>query len=352
MNFFENKWPALLLWPFSVFYNFITSLRNTGYSFGILKQHRLDIPVISIGNITVGGTGKTPTVIFIAKWLAQRGIKTCILSRGYGRKETGPVVVIGSEENNWNSCLTGDEPLLLARHLPDTPIIVDADRVRGGQLAQQRFQPDMILLDDGLQHRRLYRDIDIVTFRSISPFGNGFILPVGPLRESRRRLRKAHLFWFNGPKSTAAGFFPEIPVIRADYHPVDLLDDAGKTHSLPSDELAVVAFSGLANPAGFRHTLLSLAIKPKAFISYADHHAYNARDIAWLEEQREKEQVPFLLTTEKDWVKLAGRIPKNDHWRCLRIQLVPDNAEQTGQILSDILALTPPIDKKSTALGW
>ncbi len=333
MSFFETRWPALLLWPLSSIYRFVTALRNAGYTYGILKQHRLDIPVISIGNITVGGTGKTPTVIFIAQWLEQRGIKACVLTRGYGRKEKATVVV--------NSRLhgvdqVGDEPLLLATRLPSTPVVVDRDRVRGGELAQRQFQPDVLILDDGLQHRRLYRDVDIVTFRSHAPFGNGFLLPAGPLRESHRRLAQTHLLWCNGAEPPAQYIWPNIPVVQAHYKPVDLVDGNGRVQALPASGTAVVAFCGLAHPQGFRQTLQQLDLKLRAFISFPDHHDYSAADLDRLEKLHEKENTAVLITTEKDWVKLKARIKPEGPWRCLRICIAPNDPAKTDDILNKL----------------
>ena len=215
MRFFEKKWPAVLLWPLSVLFSALTCLRNRAYDLALLPQHRLDTPVYSIGNITVGGTGKTPTVLFIAHWLQRRGLRVCVLSRGYGRKGKEPVNLNAGALNHYSPDRAGDEPLLLAQRLPDTPILVDADRLRSGRLAQQRFHPDVILLDDGLQHRRLGRAADIVTLRRQAPFGNGFLLPAGPLRESPHRLRRCSLVWLNGAKEGEYVFSGQPPVIRA-----------------------------------------------------------------------------------------------------------------------------------------
>lgn len=331
MRFFETKWPALLLWPLSLIYNIFTTLRNVGYSYGILEQHRLDIPVISIGNITVGGTGKTPTVIFIAQWLEQRGVKACILSRGYGRKEKATVIV---DSHRHIIDQVGDEPLLLAMRLPFTPVIVDSDRVAAGRLAQQQFHPDVLLLDDGLQHRRLYRDLDIVTFRSGSPFGNGFLLPAGPLRESRRRLAAAHLVWGNGSRPVTETFRPGIPLITAHYQPLDLVDSRGVVHALPEPGTRVVAFCGLAHPAGFAQTLRAMGLELGAFIAFPDHHVYTATDLDRLRKLREMEKAEFLITTEKDWVKLGARIAQNVFWRCVRIQIEPHDSVAADDVLT------------------
>ncbi len=349
MRFFEKKWPAVLLWPLSVLYSSLTCLRNRAYDLALLPQHRLDTPVYSIGNITVGGTGKTPTVLYIAQWLQCRGLRVCVLSRGYGRKERAPVHLNTGALNHYSSDQAGDEPLLLAQRLPDTPILVDADRLASGRLAQQRFHPDVILLDDGLQHRRLGREADIVTFRRRAPFGNGFLLPAGPLRESPRRLQRCALLWLNGAKNGERAFSGQAPVIRAAYEPLDLLDPAGKSHTLPLPPVSAVAFCGLANPDSFQQTLVKLKWTVCAFIPFPDHHAYTDQDLERLLSRWRREQADVLITTEKDWVKLAGRLSREQPWRCLRIQLSPEQPEQADRLLEELFAV--PLRAKGRAAG-
>jgi tetraacyldisaccharide 4'-kinase len=333
MRFFETKWPAGLLWPFAQLYRLVTGLRNFSYSFGILRTHRLDIPVISIGNITVGGTGKTPTVIFLAQWLQRRGKKVCVLSRGYGREGVGTVVVSDgvSVQAHWSQA--GDEPVLIANRLPGAAVVVDADRVRGGRVAQSLFKPDVILLDDGLQHRRLHRDMDIVTFRRQAPLGNGFLLPAGPLRESTRRLQQCHLFWFNGDGDTNTTFSHTIPSIRARYKLLDVVDRQGRVQALPEPGTAVIGFCGIAHPFSFQASLQSLGMCIDKMIAYPDHYVYQSRDIDFLNTFTDS----LLLTTEKDWIKLAGFDQVHDSWRCLRVHLVPENEAEVEQILPRVL---------------
>lgn len=349
MRFFEKKWPAVLLWPLSILYSALTCLRNRAYDLALLPQHRLDTPVYSIGNITVGGTGKTPTVLYLAHWLQRRGLRVCVLSRGYGRKEKEPVILNTGTLNHYSADRTGDEPLLLAQRLPGTPILVDADRLRSGRLAQQRFHPDVILLDDGLQHRRLAREADIVTFRRQTPFGNGFMLPAGPLRESPHRLQRCALFWLNGAKDGERQLSAQAPVIRATYEPQDLLDPAGNSRALPPPPFSVVAFCGLANPDSFQRTLAKLNWTIRAFIPFPDHHTYTGQDLERLMDRWCQEQADVLITTEKDWVKLMGRLSSEQPWRCLRVQIMPEQPQQADRLLEALFAV--PLNAKRLAAG-
>jgi tetraacyldisaccharide 4'-kinase len=333
MRFFETKWPAILLWPFAQLYRFIVGLRNFSYSFGILRTHRLDIPVISIGNITVGGTGKTPTVIFLAQWLQERGKKVCVLSRGYGRQGAGTVIVSegNSVQAHWSQA--GDEPVLMANRLPGAAVVVDADRVRGGLVAQSLFKPDVILLDDGMQHRRLFRDIDMVTFRRQAPLGNGFLLPAGPLRESTRRLQQCHLFWINGDGETEVTFASAMPRIRAHYKLLDVVDRQGRVQPLPAPGSAVIGFCGIAHPFSFQASLQSLGLRVDKLIAYPDHYVYQSKDIDFLNTFTDR----LLLTTEKDWIKLTGFDQVHDRWRCLRVHLVPEDEKAADGTLQRVL---------------
>ncbi len=226
MAFFDTKWPAALLWPLSRLYGSAIGRRNRRYDTGQAAASRLPSPVISVGNLVVGGTGKTPTVVFLARWLQERGKKVCVISRGYRRKSKGLVLVADGERICSTAELSGDEPILLAQELPGAVVVVDADRVEAGRYAIQRFKPDLILLDDGFQHRRLHRDLDIVTFKGVQDLGNGWLLPAGPLREPAASLDRADLFWFNGP----AGLAEEVAFAAWPAQATDSCFDAGAWH--------------------------------------------------------------------------------------------------------------------------
>ncbi|MBN2413295.1 tetraacyldisaccharide 4'-kinase [candidate division KSB1 bacterium] len=338
MTLFENKWPAILLWPFSIIYGAITVIRNLLFDTGILPTVKIDCPVISVGNITVGGTGKTPTVITIAEWLLEKGFKVSIISRGYARESKDCVIVSDGKGRISPVKEGGDEPVLLAKKLPGVAVLVDRNRVRAAQLALRKFSPDVIILDDGFQHRRIYRDLDIVTINKEKLFGNNFLLPAGPLREFRFNLQRTNIVWMNG--NTGIETIPRLPkqikskpFIYAKYTPVKLTDVNGNKSKPELQSVPVVAFSGLGNPDSFKQTLHDLGARIKAFIKFKDHHFYTEKDILGIEETFKNSSAKYILTTEKDWVKLPLNFSISAQWKYLSIKIEPLNRNDLQKIL-------------------
>ncbi len=333
MRFFETKWPALLLWPFSLLYGSVVQVRNWLYDRGLLQQHRLHCTVISVGNIRVGGTGKTPTVLCLAELLQERGLLVGILSRGYGRTSRGPVwvsdrkgVLVGPED-------AGDEPFLMARAL-DVPVLVDSDRVRGGRMMLDRYDLDVIILDDAFQHRRLYRNVDIVTMAGNRDVGNRWCLPAGPLREFRRNLRRADVVWINQTARVDVRMHEARSCeIVAHYEPDSMVDGSGRVLPVQLSGTRVLAFCGLASPERFRNTLEQLGATVHSLIPFPDHHRYQDRDLDRLERQFSESGCEWMMTTEKDWVKISNGRDLGSHWRCLRVRLVPVDPDQVSRTL-------------------
>jgi tetraacyldisaccharide 4'-kinase len=339
MRFFKSTFFALLLWPLSLLYGFFIELRNIFYALKIFKTHRVSCRIISVGNITVGGTGKTPTVIWLADYLTKRKKSVCILSRGYHRTTKHALVV--SDQHGIYATVEecGDEPFLIARRLKGIPVVVDFDRVRGAQLAIKKFNPDVIILDDGFQHRRLYRDLDIVTMPHPKPFGNGFLLPAGPMREFKHHLNRAGALWMNAAGSTPAAEFselsswPKIVRIRAHYQATCLEDSQGKRHNPDLRQIPIVAICALGNPDGFYKSLTDLGAAIKEFIAYPDHYWYSRKDINSIQHKLQEHHARLLITTEKDWVKLSSLCPLNSQWRYLVIEIVPEDDEIILKVL-------------------
>ncbi|HQI48082.1 MAG TPA: tetraacyldisaccharide 4'-kinase, partial [bacterium] len=282
MAFFAERWPAGLLWPLSRLYGRAVNRRNRRYDSGAAPIWRLECPVISVGNIVTGGTGKTPTVIFLARWLQKRGKRICILSRGYRRRSRGRVLVSDGERIQVTAAEAGDEPLLLAQQLPGVAVVVEADRVAAGRWALGMLGPDIILLDDGFQHRRLHRDLDIVTFKGLQDFGNGWLLPAGPLREDLAGLNRADLLWFNGPaaalRTGPLEAWQEKPQVEAGLA-ITGCNNMENRALEKTEGVRAILFCGLADPEGFLQTARMTGLQIVRFFRYPDHHAYRYRDI-------------------------------------------------------------------------
>jgi len=318
MRYFNKKWPGFLFLPLALLYGAIIFIRNIFYELSVFKTHQIDRPVISVGNVTVGGSGKTPAVQFLARYFIDKGKSVCILSRGYGRSSKGTVVVSDGRQITCSPDTAGDEPYLLARLCPSACVIVDENRIRAAQFARNRFNPDIFLLDDGFQHRKLGRDIDIVALRADQPYGNGFLLPAGPLREPKFSLRRADILWFNHTGHSPKVPLTNKPTVHVTYRVTNLIDKIGKTYPPNLTGKSVIGFCGLGTPESFRHTLDQLGATISDFVTFKDHHQYTNKDIEDLETLLRKSDAELILTTEKDWVKLP-ELKNLDHWCYLRI---------------------------------
>jgi tetraacyldisaccharide 4'-kinase len=293
--------------PMTGLYGAAAALRNTLYDRGVLSSRRLDRPVVSVGNLSVGGAGKTPFVIALGELLQARGIRFDVLTRGYGRKTRGVLVV----DPDGNAADFGDEPLLIARRL-GVPVIVGESRYAAGQVAEQKFQPQLHILDDGFQHRSLARDYDIVLLTE-RDFDDR-LLPSGRLREPLSALQRADAIVL--PAGLAVG------------HPTSRRDAAGRVSLgvlqqkpiwrierelvLPNLPSAPIVFCGIARPEQFFAQVRAAGIKPAAEVVFRDHHAYNGSDIERLLAMRAKLGSGGFLTTGKDAVNLGSLLLQAD----------------------------------------
>src|SRR5665213_207997 len=299
--------PALQRLGFSaasIPYGIVIRLRNLGYDRGWLKTHRVSTPVVCVGNLTVGGTGKTPFVEHVAGYYRRRWVRVAVLSRGYGA-ETGP----------------NDEALVLEENLPDVPHLQGMDRVALALSAIEELESELLVLDDGFQHRRLFRDLDLVLIDATAPWGYGRLLPRGLLREPPRGLRRANLIALTRCdqvnetakarlRQEVARLAPDVPVIETTHRPVELVNSEGNAASLETLRgQPVAAFCGVGNPESFRRTLTDCGADVVAFRTYPDHHAYTRADVddlrTWARELPPDCQV---VVTQKDLVKL--RLPR------------------------------------------
>ncbi len=297
----------------SILYGAAVRIRLALYSSGLFKVREIGCKVISVGNITVGGTGKTPTVEFIARNLKEKGFKVAILSRGYGRTGKGIGLVSDGHRLLLGPGEAGDEPYMLAKRLRNVPVFVGADRYELGRYALQRSPLDVIILDDGFQHIRLKRDLNILLVDGEKGFGNGHLLPRGPLREPLSAMKRADIFLITKASSdtgrTADSIMdkqPEAAVFKSSYRPERLvsLRDGAKTGLDAISGRKVMALSAIANPSSFITLLSSLDCTLVSEISFPDHHSYAAKEMEGVEEKARAAGTEFIVTTEKDAVKI------------------------------------------------
>ena len=296
-------------------YGAAARLHRHAYRSGALEVRRFSGHVLSVGNLTLGGTGKTPTAAWVARELHRRGRKVVIASRGYGGRRREDVVVVSDGRYvRSRTEQAGDEALVLAAHAPGVPVLVGRDRGRVALRALAAFGADVLVLDDGFQHHRLHRDLDIVTLDGSFGFGNGWLLPRGPLREPLSALAYAHAVGVvDGPLPAGDAvliqrFSPLAYRFAARRRPLEvrrLEGGAGiSPASLEGSEVGLLA--GLGQPTSLRRTIESLGARVVAERRFRDHHRYRPRDLAGL-----ARAAPLWITTEKDALKIvpawAGR---------------------------------------------
>ena len=290
--------------------------RARAHRSGLVRSHRLPVPVVSVGNLTFGGTGKTPTVIGLVRDLLHRGGRPAVLTRGYGRVGRAPLVLLGPEGADWRRA--GDEPVEMATALPEVPVVVDADRVRGGRTAVE-LGADVIVLDDGFQHLRLARDLDLVLLDAGDPFGGGRMPPLGRLREPMGALGRADAVLVtklhgegDGRLATirerVAAVAPELPLLAARLEVRRVLTPEGALGVESLRGRRVLAFSGIGRPSGLVELLAEAGAEVVGLETFPDHHPYRPAEVeAVLAAAAAREAVA--LTTAKDRVKLPPDAP-------------------------------------------
>jgi len=319
-RFSEPPWEkigivSLLLNPFGWFYGQGMAIRNFLYDHDLLKIHKLSVPVIAIGNLTVGGTGKTPLTIEIIRGMLKRNpaLKIGVLSRGYKGKPAGNWVVSDGGHIRMGVRQAGDEPLLIARSLPGVKVFVGADRVAVGRKAVAKYALDVLVLDDAFQHRRLFRDVNILVVDGEKGFEGARVLPAGPLREFVSNIRRAScIVVTRGDKQKVAPDIkrycvPGTPVFQAGLTVSEVREGiSGKNISPGSlSGKRVWGVCGIARPDDFLKTLEGLGVEITGFTAFPDHHFYTPRELAELGKKvKAAGEDVTVITTEKDWVKL------------------------------------------------
>jgi tetraacyldisaccharide 4'-kinase len=299
-----------LLSPLSALYGAVVSTRSLLYKTGLFKVNKLPCKVISIGNITVGGSGKTPMTIFVAERLTSFGFKVVVLSRGYGRTTTGTQVVSDTDSILLKPKEAGDEPYLMAKRLAGIPVVVGEKRYEAGLKIMELFSPDILLLDDGFQHISLARDLNILLIDSATGFGSGLLLPTGILREPVSAAGRADLVMVKGAElgaKEAAQMKPHNKEeIRFEYTIEDftIISKVGAADAETNQAARVLALAALANPGSFISTIESLGLEIGRERLYRDHHDYTKEDLA--EIFKAATGLDAIVTTEKDAVKLKA----------------------------------------------
>jgi tetraacyldisaccharide 4'-kinase len=312
----KTLWTRALLSPLylmSLPYGMGVRLRALFFGLGLLHGKKLPCPVISIGNLTVGGTGKTPLVMWLVQTLSEEGFPVAILTRGYQRKKvSGPLlsdgtsILLSQEES-------GDEPYLMAEILKEIPILIGKDRFQNGQLALAKFGVRAIVLDDGFQHLTLRRDLDIVLIDASLGFGDGHLLPRGILREPLSHLRRAHLLMLTKvedleacePLEARLRSLHPAPIFHSHFEPVGFVGSQGEVEDIRAFQgKKMIAFSGVGNPGYFSSQLKKIGVNVIREIIYPDHHGYTAKDVTSLAGHAKK--ADGIVTTEKDMVKLEN----------------------------------------------
>lgn len=311
-----------LLLPLSAGFRLGVAIRHRAYRHGWLRTHRLARPVISVGNLTTGGTGKTPLVVEIARMLLGRGMKPSILTRGYGRRgQAGMIVLAPGASRRPDPGEVGDEPALLARALPEVPIVVAAERYRAGQTAEAEFAVDVHILDDGFQHLALARSLDILTIDSTRPLSNWRLLPAGRQREPHSALQRAQVVVLTRTDSANPQPLEELismihPAARIFRSRTEMIRwteaSTGEAASVAAIQAKkVAAFCGIGNPQAFFGDLRRWGFSLAAEDAFPDHHVYTSTDIQRLVVGAQRHGAVALLTTQKDAVKLRedGKLP-------------------------------------------
>ena len=341
MYFYRQIFFPFLI-PMSWIYGCIIWIRNQFYNWKWIKTTSFDKPVISIGNITSGGTGKTPLVIYLAQLLLKNGKNPGIISRGYGRKSQGVQIVHDGKKLLIDAETSGDEPYLMARVLDNVPVIVCEDRSSGIQQLLNYYSVNVIIMDDSFQHRKVNRDLDIVTISANEKQENYQLIPRGNLREPLKNIKRTNLLVYTKTENY------ETPIIHSKIQPIYkgiiikssleailMQYDISGYHKTPVPDKSLFAFCGIAEPDSFINYTMKLGLKIEGIKLFRDHKNYTKTIIKQLSEQIRKSSSKSVVTTEKDLVKLPDSFLAEFKVYVIKINVVFENES----IIKDIIQL-------------
>ena len=335
---------ARFLGGLSLLYGVAVQTRHFLYRLGLSRRKTLGCMIVSVGNLTVGGTGKTPVVEMFARALRDGGRRVAILSRGYKRKNAPlwdvllrragkyrPDIVSDGHKILMNSAASGDEPAMLAKNLPGVAVIVDKNRVKSGSYAIQTMGVDTLILDDGFQYLPLGRKVDVVLVDATNPFGNGRLLPRGILREPLKNLARADYIFITKTEGLDVGPLRKhlrewnvgAPILECRHEPkhlVDLVSSSVKPLSFLQDK-KVAVLTAIASPGGFEKALRSLGAQLAITIRYPDHHRFTEREINEVVQEMSRKKVEVIVTTEKDAVRFPSLERRNVPVYFLRVEI-------------------------------
>ncbi len=363
----ERTWGLRLLQGgltgLSVLYGVVVRMRILAYRSRLfLRDFRLPTRVISVGNIAVGGTGKTPLVMLLSEYFQRVGKRVVIISRGYKRKGKGVVVVSDGQRMLVDRERAGDEPYLFGQKLSGVPVVVGESRHLAGWVAIRDFAPDVLLLDDGFQHLKLRRDLDIVVIDGSNPFGNGMLLPRGILREPLSSLKRAQLFCITRVDQShqLEHLRVQLRRINPKARRIETVHRPRRLRTLGSDQEVPLAFlegrkvfalSSLGNPDSFERTLETLGAKIAGRARYRDHHVYTVEDLETSWQQAKEAGSEAIVTTEKDVVRFPPHFdPLAAHSEIPIFVLEIELALVAGEaVLADVVGATGT-DRKAESL--
>ena len=356
----DGLFPHLImgiLYIFSLIYGLLVNIKLAGYKYGIFQKQKLDCFVISLGNVTVGGTGKTPTAQRLARDIRDMGYRVVILNRGYRAKWHGEVGIVSDGKRlHMDAAEAGDEAYMLAKHLPEVPVLIGAERAKTGRYAMEHFGAAVAILDDGYQHWQLERDLDILLVDAVNVFGNGYILPRGTLREPISHISRADICLMTKVDQAAAGscdyiretvhrYNPEARIVESIHQPrcfipltewyvniasqgIDIAQMRGKR---------IMAVSAIGNPASFEQTLSDLGAVIIESLRYPDHHDYAMSEMTDIFQQAENAGAEAIVITEKDAVKIPADVAREKWSIPIYVICVEVNFQKGSEGLADLL---------------